>query len=513
MKTAVVYARYSSDKQTEQSIEGQISVCKNYAKQNNIKIIDYYIDRAMTGTNTNRPDFKKMISDSFKKKFDYVLVYKLDRFSRNRYDSVINKTILKKNNVKLLSACENITDSPEGIILESLLEGMNEYYSAELSQKIKRGVEESLKKRHYLGGVETFGYEIKNKEFIVKEFEAEIVKEIFTRYSNGERLQDIILYLKEHGIKNKKNKDFNTPSITRLLKNKKYIGIFHYGGKDYEEYLPAIIDKTLFEKVQMTMKNNKKLPPKESENYILSGKLYCGECNSLMYGESGYGRSNKKYCYYKCDGKKKNKVKCKNIAYNKDKLENVVIELTQNYILNKETRDDIITNILKLNSEDILKDTEKESLESKIKQLNKEIENLIKAIKQGIVSEHIQSELKDLENELDVCKTNLIILENNKPKLLTKAGLDLWFSQFEGLLNKKTSERLIDSLVFKIIVHENNITIVYNNSKDSPKSYRLPESTIVSNVNQLVEQMNKYSNIKISITQYYIILEAQVNYF
>ena len=125
MKTAAIYARYSSDNQTEQSIEGQLRVCEEYAQRNNIVIVDTYIDRAMTGTNDNRPDFQRMIKDSAKKRWDFILVYKLDRFSRNKFESVVNRRKLADNGVKLLSAMENIPDSPEGIILESLLEGSN----------------------------------------------------------------------------------------------------------------------------------------------------------------------------------------------------------------------------------------------------------------------------------------------------------------------------------------------------------------------------------------------------
>ena len=138
MKTAVIYARYSSERQTEQSIEGQLHVCNDYAKRNDLVIVGTYIDRAMTGTNDNREDFQRMLKDSDKKSFDYVLVYKLDRFSRNKYEMAIHRKHLKDNGVKILSAMENIPETPEGILLESLLEGMNQYYSEELSQKAKR---------------------------------------------------------------------------------------------------------------------------------------------------------------------------------------------------------------------------------------------------------------------------------------------------------------------------------------------------------------------------------------
>ena len=157
MKTGVIYARYSCDQQTEQSIDGQLRVCEEYAKRNNILILNTYIDRAMTGTNDNRPDFQHMIKDSERREWDYVLCYKLDRFSRNKYESTIHKRTLKNNDVKVISAMENIPDTPEGIILESLLEGMNQYYSAELSQKVKRGMRENRLKGVDQGGGVPYG--------------------------------------------------------------------------------------------------------------------------------------------------------------------------------------------------------------------------------------------------------------------------------------------------------------------------------------------------------------------
>ncbi len=166
MKTAVIYARYSSDNQTEQSIEGQLRVCEEFAQRNDILILNTYIDRAMTGTNDNRPAFQQMIKDSSKKEWEYVLVYKIDRFSRNKYETAKNKKILKDNGVKLLSAMENIPDTPEGIILESLLEGMAEYYSAELAQKVKRGMHETRLKGYFTGGTLPYGYKLDGRKLL-----------------------------------------------------------------------------------------------------------------------------------------------------------------------------------------------------------------------------------------------------------------------------------------------------------------------------------------------------------
>ncbi len=157
MKTAVIYARYSSNSQTEQSIEGQLRVCQQYAQNNDLFIVDTYIDRAMTGTNDNRLAFQKMLADSKKKQFDFVIVYKLDRFARNKYESVTNKQRLKDNGVGLLSAMENIPDTPEGKLMEGVLEGLNQYFSEELRQKVNRGFRESWLKGNSTGGSVLFG--------------------------------------------------------------------------------------------------------------------------------------------------------------------------------------------------------------------------------------------------------------------------------------------------------------------------------------------------------------------
>ena len=176
---AVIYARYSSDKQTEQSIEGQLRECNEFAKKNNITVIGNYIDRALTGTTDKRPEFLKMIEDGKKKVFNYVIVYQLDRFARNRFDSATYKAKLSRNNIRVLSARENITDDASGVLVEGVLESMAEYFSKELSQKVTRGMKESLLKGNWTGGRLTYGYDIKDKKYVINEEESRIVKEIF----------------------------------------------------------------------------------------------------------------------------------------------------------------------------------------------------------------------------------------------------------------------------------------------------------------------------------------------
>ena len=188
--TAVIYARYSSNNQREESIEGQIRECTAYAEKNGITIVKHYIDRAISAKTDNRPEFQQMIKDSDKKLFDIVLVWKLDRFARNRYDSARYKTQLKKNDVKLMSATEVISDGPEGIILESVLEGYAEYYSADLSEKVIRGMTENALKGKFSGGAIPFGYTINaDRRFEIDPLTAPFVAETFQRYNDGQTMQ------------------------------------------------------------------------------------------------------------------------------------------------------------------------------------------------------------------------------------------------------------------------------------------------------------------------------------
>ena len=254
MKTAVIYARYSCDNQSEQSIEGQLRVCQDYAKANNILILDTYIDRAMTGTNDNRADFQRMIKDSARKEWNYVLVYKLDRFSRDKYATAIHKKTLKDNGVKVLSAMENIPDTPEGIILESLLEGMNQYYSAELSQKVKRGMKETRLKGLYQGGTLPYGYKLDGRKVVINEQQAKNVLFMYEQYSKGVFVCDIIKALTEQGVLHK-GKPLAKNTVYGILSNEKYSGTYKKGDEIVDNIYPQIVPTELKSKRKQIRKD------------------------------------------------------------------------------------------------------------------------------------------------------------------------------------------------------------------------------------------------------------------
>ena len=212
----VIYARYSSDNQREESIEGQLRECHAFAEKNDITILNTYIDRAFSAKTDNRPEFQHMISDSKKKMFDVVLVWKYDRFARNRLDSLMYKQLLQRNNIKLISVTEPIMNSSVGIIVESMIDSYNEYYSAELAEKVTRGMTENALKGKYNGGTLPIGYIIdEDKYFQIDPLTAPIVLEAFQKYDEGMTMKEIVDYLRLKGLRTKKNGEISINSLTR----------------------------------------------------------------------------------------------------------------------------------------------------------------------------------------------------------------------------------------------------------------------------------------------------------
>ena len=317
--TAVVYARYSSSNQREESIEGQLRECSDFANRKGYTIVKTYADRAISSKNAdNRPEFMQMITDSKQKNFEVVIVWKIDRFSRDKYDSVHYKNVLKKNGVSVISATEPIDDSPEGQLMESIFEGFSVYYIKDLSLKVSRGMTENALKSKFNGGNPTFGYIIdENKHFQPDTKNALIVADIFMRYAGGESMKSIVSTLAD--IRTSGGKPLSYTFIAYLLKNRRYLGEYRFKDTITENAFVPLIDKDIFDKCQKRMTANQSRPasfkPVE-DKYFLTGKLFCGYCGGTMSGVSGTSRTGIKHRYYHCCTAKKHKT-CEKKRYNK----------------------------------------------------------------------------------------------------------------------------------------------------------------------------------------------------
>ena len=474
MIRGVIYARYSSDAQREESIDAQIRENTAFAQRSGIEIVGTYIDRALSAKTDNRPEFQQMIRDSAKKKFDVVIVWRLDRFSRNRYDSAKYKAILKKNNVRVISATENISENPEGILLESVLEGYAEYFSAELAVKVTRGMVENALKAKYNGGTVPLGYTIdENNHFQIDPITAPAILEMFEMYASGSTMQEIVDTMNAMGIRSGRGKLITVNGVTRMLHNRKYIGEYRFQDVVIPNGVPAIVPQDLFDRVQERMSSNHKAPAKHKaeDEYLLTTKLFCGHCQRMMVGESGTSRTGQTHRYYKCIGVKKH-LGCDKKSVKKDWIEDLVLMYIRKLIFD----DELIEKLADRMMEEMGKEnTTLPLLRRNLAETEKGIENLLNAIQMGIFTPSTKQRLEDLEQQRKDLSLQIAKEELAQPTL-TRDQILFWLYRFRELNPEKIEHRrrLINSFVNAIYLYDDHLVFV-GNYKDGTKTIPFAE--------------------------------------
>ena len=452
---AVIYARFSSDNQREESIDAQMRAIKEYAKKNGVIIVGEYVDKAKSATTDKRPEFLRMISDSKEEGFDVVLVHKLDRFARNRQDSIGYRMELKRHRVSLVSVLEYLDDdSPESIILESMLEAMAEYYSKNLAREVKKGMRENALKGLHTGGSPALGYDVdaETKKLIINEREAIAVRLIFKMFNEGNGYNVIVNELNLQGHKTKTGGNFGNNSLHNIVRNEKYTGVYIFNklmakdvdgkrnGNAYKETeeiirvegaVPVIIAKEEFEITQKKIISRKhtRVANNAKEVYLLSGKIVCGECGGAFIGNRKQGGRNKSlYVTYRC-GARKSKHCCTNKDIRRDYAETFVLDMLSQYVFNDNLIPKLVSEYgkyqLSKNSEIIKK---REGINKRISEIKKEIDNLL-VLASKVASESLAKRLSELEDE--------------------KIVLELEYDQFckDSKITEITIEKLKDSFM------------------------------------------------------------------
>lgn len=472
---AVIYARYSTGpNQRDESIEGQIRECTEVAKKHGLMIVHEYVDRRLSGTNDDRPDFQRMLRDADRGLFDVVLIWKNDRFARNRYDSAIYKQRLKRNGIKIIYAKEYIPDGPEGIILESMLEGMAEYYSANLSQNIRRGQRENALEGKFVGGTVPLGYKLDTeKRYTIDEKNAPIVREIFERYVAGESIVNICKDLNARGYKTARQHKFTHSSLPRILKNEKYIGLYRFKDMTKPGTIPRIVSDELFKAASIRAARNKKsrrtMPEKRVE-YMLTGKLFCGNCGEPMGGSWGTSKNGNRYNYYVCNGQKNKKSSCHKKPERKEPLEETIIHLVVNNILhNKKVVKYIINRCLLIQEREADK-TPAANLRHELAETEKTIKNIMAAIEAGIITTTTKNRLLELEEQQSLLKQNISELEIQPPKF-TREQLNFIFKKYQNQDIKDLNfiRDVIETFIHTVYVYDDKIIVTFNYSHDNTR--------------------------------------------
>ncbi|MBE5791658.1 MAG: recombinase family protein [Clostridiales bacterium] len=497
---AVIYARYSSHNQTEQSIEGQLHDCYEYAKRYDINIVGEYIDRALSGTTDDRPDFQRMITDASKKQFDRIIVWKLDRFARNRYDSAFYKHKLKQHGIRVISAMENVGEGDESILLEALLEASAEYYSLDLRKKIKRGQRETIAKGRWCGGNIPYGYKVNEGKLVASEKTAPVIQYVFKQYASGVSMKVIIDDLKERGVRTTRGGELTYNTFTRALSNETYLGKLLYGDMIVEGVAEPLIDKDTFDQVQIRLKANARTPAanKAKVEYLLQGKAFCGHCGSHMVGESGTGRHGDKHYYYACATKKKTHA-CNKRNEKKEALEQYVIEHTIKYVLEPARTREI--------AKAVVAEYEKEfsgkkitECEKQIKQLDYELNKLVDALIEAPKSAH-----KRIYEKMEILEQQKASLENDLTKFriandirFTEDEVCAWLRSFcaGDLTNPEFQRNIIDTFINSIYLYDDRVIIFYNIKNNKPVTFESLNEALNPNPEEKGSNLNAYASAK-----------------
>ena len=495
MNRAVVYARFSSDNQRDESIYAQLRAINEYADKNNIKIVNQFIDRAKSATSDKRPEFQNMIKfcEADTTGISMVIVHKLDRFSRDKYDSAMYKQKLKVKGIRVVSVLENLDNSPESLILESVIEGMAQYYSANLAREVAKGQRENGLRAMHNGGDAPLGYDVTNdKRYAINKEEAQAVKIIFDMYVNGYSYSNIIDKLNDLGYKTKRGNKFGKNSLHGILSNEKYTGVYVFnktqrkgingkrnGHKQKSEDeiikveggMPQIIGKDIFIQAQEMMQKRKKAPGshKAITLYLLTGIIKCGECGHAMQGNKRKDKYGNDYISYRC-GCRKQKRDCKNKEIKREYLEEFVLTELEEHVLN----DNAIPALSKeLNERLKTKSNDNHemlnNLRNKLDKVNKEIENILTAIMSGIMNSMLKDKLDELEQvklNLDL-KINELSIESNSVESvdITEDQIRNMFGRFKEFVltrNLPECKKFISDYVKEVVVYRDHVEVIFN---------------------------------------------------
>ncbi len=501
MKVAL-YARVSSDQQADKnnSIPSQLRLLHEYAEKNNMSVYKEYIDKGESALSSNRPAFLEMISASKKRipPFQAILVWKLSRFARNRQDSILYKSLLKKRNIEVISISEPIDNTPQGQLMEGMIEVIDEFYSALLAQETLRGMIENARKGYRNGGYPNYGYknvrvydENKNPKTIyeIEETEAKVVRLIFDLYSKGNGLKNIVMYLNKNGHKPRSGKNWSKTTIANILRNEVYIGWTVFNKRDKKtrgkqfkpksEWIvikdthPAIIEEKLFKRVQKLIEERQpeNQPARTtSSKYLLSGLMECEKCKGA-YGVTGYGR-NKKYAYYNCiTYSKQGKKICPGHRIRADELDKEIIQRVKNLVFSDENINKLIDDInnatKSLRVDYGRKITE---LKNKASDYQRRIARQYQAIESGVIDlELVAARLRELKDQQESIQNDILYYESlnnqNQPVYVTKKMMKSFRKQMEEIFmgsNVQEQRDFLKKFTRKIIIGEDKIEIIYN---------------------------------------------------
>ena len=496
MRRAAIYARYSSDGQREESIDAQLRACENFARSNDLIVVKNYVDRAKSGTSDRRPEFLAMIEDSGKKMFDVILIHKLDRFSRDKYDSVIYKRRLRKNKVQLISVLERLDGSPESGIMESMLEAMAEYYSKNLAREVDKGLAENAYQCRHNGGQPALGYDVDpaTKKYVINESEAVSVRLIFEMYLSGMGYGRMVDELNFRGLRTKAGKPFAKNSLHDILRNEKYAGTYVFNrsaAKDPEGRrnshackeessiiripggIPAIVDEETFRKAQEKSRLNQRMAGgyKAKQHYLLSGLIFCGECleregkDILMMGNAKHAGSGKNlHVTYRC-GQRHRTHTCDNVELRREYIEDFVLRALERRVFSEKAIPKLAARLNEYQQKAMVgRESENEPLKLELAEVERQVANIVSSVAEGYGQASFVGKLAELEDRKAQIETRLMENQSRlRKEPITEADLRLLLDNFRQYIRERNVpeiKKFLASFIQKVVVFRDHVVVV-----------------------------------------------------
>jgi site-specific DNA recombinase len=490
MLRAVIYARYSSDNQRDESIDAQVRLCKNYIKEKGYALIQIYADEAVSGRTDDRVQFQRMLADAKDGVFDVVVIDAVDRFSRDKYDSALYKRELRKKcGVRIEYASQKIDDTPEGLMLEGILENLAQYYAANLARETMKGLTENALRGWHTGGIPPFGLKLVThtqddgtiyKTYDIHPDQAPIVKKIFEIYDAGGTYGEIMTATRDDMIR-LRGRPISKNSIYDMLRNEKYTGTFVFGKGSKKEHkrtrpdairvpdaFPAIVSCELWERVQAKMDKRRQSPGERAQNkskrvFLLTGIIYCGKCGAAVVGNSGRGRDKKRRSYYECNVKQRSK-ECDMKSISADMAEQIAIEDIQKELFSKEGKARLKKQFKKYLAERPKKIKEQETnIRREIAGLDRKITNIVEAVEGGRSSAALLDRLDMYEEHKEDLRLKLLNLEAKEKKPVSMKEVETLLEKAEKEMQDRSDPKRLKDLIRlfteRVTVYEDGIEV------------------------------------------------------
>jgi site-specific DNA recombinase len=463
-RPAVIYARYSSHRQSEVSIEQQVDECRAYAARNGLSVSRVYADRQISGRTDRRPEFQRMMRDAEKRDFRTVVSYKSNRVARNMLHALMYEEKLSKLGIDVVYVKEEFGNNAAGRFALRMMMNMNQFYSENMAEDIKRGMYSGAKDGLVVSSIPLGYRKGEDGKFALDPQGAETVREIFARVASGATYAEIAADLNARRIRTSRGKPWQKTSFSIILSNEAYVGVYHFGSVRIEGGMPAILSKEEFDKVQEEVRNRRarNQPNRwQKSDFLLTGKLFCGHCLSTMIGSSGTSRNGAKHHYYACQ-KRNASASCDKKNIRRNAAERLVANAICEYILTPETIAWIADNAM-LHANEMQAQSAVKQVEAELAEIRKQLANLVNAAAQGIFNSTTQEKMLSLEAELKDAEERLA-LEKRMLPTVTRENVVAWLEGFRSRSHDDPAfkKELFDTFLEAAYLYDDRLRLVFN---------------------------------------------------